>query len=271
MSDMQYKEVNYNISMQEHKYGDNIHLLSNPILMTQLAKLCFKTTIQPQVNELITFIYRSMTAILINHRFPRINVKKETRMIDYNKEAIFEGQIIDTEHKVVLVDLARAGMLPSLVCYQYLNNFLNPEGVRLDHIFINRKINEKEEVIGTNLSGHKIGGGVDKSFVIFPDPMGATGISICNAVDVYKKQIAGTPDMMVAVHLIITPEYIKKVSQEHPDLQVYAIRLDRGLSSPEVLKTIPGTHPEQEKGLNEKQYIVPGAGGLGEVINNSYI
>jgi len=37
------------------------------------------------------------------------------------------------------------------------------------------------------------------------------------------------------------------------------------------LRTIPGTHPEGEFGLDERQYIVPGAGGLGEVINNVYV
>jgi uracil phosphoribosyltransferase len=59
--------------------------------------------------------------------------------------------------------------------------------------------------------------------------------------------------------------------QADPSVIVYALRLDRGLSSPDILDTVPGTHWDQEKGLNPKQYIVPGAGGLGEVINNSYV
>jgi uracil phosphoribosyltransferase len=271
MSDIQYVNLKYENSEQHHLYGSQVHLLSNPVLMTQLTKLCAKETGQPFINDLISFIYRSMIAILLNTEFPRKMVRSETRMIAYNPEAIFEGEIIDTDIKVVLVDLARAGMLPSLICYQYLNNFLNPLLVRLDHIFINRATNEKDEVIGANLSGHKIGGDIDDAVVIFPDPMGATGISMSDAVNLYKRKIMGKPRKMIAMHLIITPEYIQKMTREHPDLTIYAIRLDRGLSDEKVLRSIAGTHPLAEKGLNQKQYIVPGGGGFGEIINNSYI
>jgi uracil phosphoribosyltransferase len=271
IEDIQYLNLPYVNSEQRHLYGPNVHLLSNPVLMTQLTKLCAKDTGQPLINDLVSYIYRSMITILLNAEFPRKRIQSQTRMIAYNPEAHFESEIIDTDIKVVLVDLARAGMLPSLVCYQYLNNFLNPLLVRLDHIFINRKTNDKDEVIGSNLSGHKIGGDIDDAVVIFPDPMGATGISMCDAVNIYKSKIVGKPRKMVAVHLIITPEYIQKVGQVHPDLIIYAIRLDRGLSHPKILSTIAGTHWSEEKGLNNKQYIVPGGGGFGEIINNSYI
>ena len=76
---------------------------------------------------------------------------------------------------------------------------------------------------------------------------------------------------MIAIHLIITPEYIKRIKQEQPELIIYAMRLDRGLSSEKVLNTIPGTFWDEEKGLNERQYIVPGAGGFGEICNNSFV
>jgi len=51
---------------------------------------------------------------------------------------------------------------------------------------------------------------------------------------------------------------------------VWTARLDRGLSSAEVLKQRPGTRWNEERGLNEHGYIVPGAGGLGELLNNSW-
>ena len=57
----------------------------------------------------------------------------------------------------------------------------------------------------------------------------------------------------------------------HPDVPVYALRLDRGLSDEQVLKMTPGKNWEAEKGLNEKGYIVPGGGGFGEIMNNSYV
>ena len=98
--------------------------------------------------------------------------------------------------------------------------------------------------------------------------MGATGSSISDAIGLVK-ELPGTPQDIVCLHLIITPEFIAKVTADHPDVHIYGLRLDRGLSSPEALAAKPGS-VEGECGINEVQYIVPGAGGLGEIINNSY-
>ena len=38
-----------------------------------------------------------------------------------------------------------------------------------------------------------------------------------------------------------------------------------------VLSTVPGTHWDEERGLDEHQYIVPGAGGVGEILNNAWV
>jgi len=74
---------------------------------------------------------------------------------------------------------------------------------------------------------------------------------------------------MISLNLIITPEFIQKVHSEFPDARLYAFRLDRGLSEPDVLAAKPGVFWDRERGLNEKQYIIPGAGGLGETLNNA--
>jgi uracil phosphoribosyltransferase len=71
--------------------------------------------------------------------------------------------------------------------------------------------------------------------------------------------------------LIVTPQYLKQVRTRHPNAIVYAVRLDRGLSPPEVLKAKPGERWDEENGLNELQYIVPGGGGFGELMNNAYV
>jgi len=68
-----------------------------------------------------------------------------------------------------------------------------------------------------------------------------------------------------------TPEYIQKIKSLHPDCEVYTIRLDRGLSTDKALNSIPGEFPNEERGLNDNQYIVPGAGGIGELLNNSFV
>jgi uracil phosphoribosyltransferase len=76
---------------------------------------------------------------------------------------------------------------------------------------------------------------------------------------------------VIAVHLIVTPEYLRHVRQHHPEVVVYALRLDRGLSPPDVLETLPGERWAEERGLTDHHYIVPGAGGLGEIMNNSFV
>jgi uracil phosphoribosyltransferase len=69
----------------------------------------------------------------------------------------------------------------------------------------------------------------------------------------------------------VTPEYLENVLAEHPDTIIYALRLDRGLSPEKILTTIPGTHWGEERGLDDQQYIVPGAGGVGEILNNAWV
>ena len=99
----------------------------------------------------------------------------------------------------------------------------------------------------------------------------ATGSTVSKVVEQYPAEIYGRPLKVIAVHLIITPEYLMHVTKHHPEVIVYALRLDRGLSSNEILATVPGTKWAEERGLTDKHYIVPGGGGLGEVINNSFV
>ena len=125
-----------------------------------------------------------------------------------------------------------------------------------------RRTDEEGRVVGVDLGGSKFGGDVDQAIVLLPDPMGATGSSISDAITLVKS-LPGSPKEIVCLHLIITPEFIAKVTADHPDVHIYALRLDRGLSSAEALASKPGSS-EGECGINEVQYIVPGAGGLGE-------
>lgn len=269
LQDNQYLKQEFKLSEIEHRYGSNVHILSDPYLFTTLAKLGRPDCKQPMINSLLNTLYRELVKVVVNNEFPLIETPVETRMKAQHPEGEFQAAVIDPNTKVTCVSLARAGTVPSQICFDAFNYFLNPDGVRQDHISINRKIDEKEQVVGTNLGGLKIGGDVQDRIVIVPDPMGATGSTILSALEIYQK--LGKAKKFIAVHLIITPEYLKLLKKVDPNAIVYALRLDRGLSSPEVLKTIPGTHWDKEKGLNPKQYIVPGAGGLGEVINNSYV
>lgn len=192
----------------------------------------------------------------------------ETRMAAIHPEGFFAAKVIDPATRVVSVNLARAGTVPSQICFDSFNYFLNPDGVRQDHIAINRKTGQDDQVVGAHLAGAKIGGNIDGAFVVIPDPMGATGSTILSAMEIYRNR--GRAKGYIAIHLVVTPEYLAAISKVVPELIVYAVRLDRGLSAPDVLDALPGER-SGERGLNTKQYIVPGAGGLGEVINNAYV
>ena len=255
----------------EHRYGPNVHILADATLLTLLGRLCSDSTFQPEIGRLVTLLYEGLAKVILAHEFPTRIASIETRMIHYNEEGVYEGTILDPETKTVVVDIARAGIMPSLVVFDLLNYALTPRLVRQDHIFMNRKVDAANKVVGVDISGSKIGGDVEDAIVIVPDPMGATGGSIVNVIDIYKKQVKGKASKFIAAHLIVTPEYIRRLQKDSPDTVIYACRLDRGLSSPEVLRTIPGLKWDEERGLNDRDYIVPGGGGFGEILNNAFV
>jgi uracil phosphoribosyltransferase len=194
-----------------------------------------------------------------------------TRMIEHTPRGIYQGEILDPDVRAISVNIARAGTLPSQVTYDLLNTILSPRLVRQDHIIMSRMLDAAEHVVGSNISGSKIGGDVDEAIVLFPDPMGATGGSLATAIELYKKKVPGRMKKVICLNLIVTPEYLKRLTTDHPDAVIFALRLDRGLSEPEVFATAPGELWEKERGLDDRQYIVPGGGGMGEVMNNAYV
>ena len=271
LSDEQYTRASFRLSEAEHRYGARVHLLADPVLSTQLAKLCSEGTIQPEVNRLMTQLYTRAIHTVAAHALPLKIQTVRTRMTAAHPEGAFLAPLIDRETPAVSVNLARAGTLPSHICYSELNELLDPNRVRQDHISISRTTDSaSHQVTGAAMAGHKIGGRIDGAAVFIPDPMGATGSTVSEVITLYKKHF-GSARKFIAIHCIVTPEYLKRITTDHPDAEIYAFRLDRGLSPAEILKTIPGTHWDQERGLNASQYIVPGGGGLGEVLNNAFV
>ncbi len=285
--DQQFNQIEFRLSEIEHRYGKNVHLLSDPYLLSLLARLCAEETVQPVINELVHSIYSSLLNTVVAREFPTKVAVVRTRMAaDHPNEGVYVGPQIVADQSVVSVNLARAGTFPSHICYTSLNYFMNPKLVRQDHISIGRITDHAARVTGSQVSGHKIGGDVDDAIVLFPDPMGATGGTLVEAVSLYKtmpstdskksvesdgKRATARAKKYIALHCIVTPEYLANVTKAHPDLIVYAVRLDRGLSSDKVLASVPGEFWTEERGLNDKHYIVPGGGGFGEVMNNAYV
>jgi uracil phosphoribosyltransferase len=272
LKDIAYSKIPYKYSELKHSYGSQVHLASNPLQLSLLAKLSSIDTKQPLINNLVRKMYSALLNDVINSIFPKKHVAIKTRMNpSHPREGVYSGEIISPETNIVCVDLARAGMLPSFQIYDDLNYIVGPDLVRQDHIYIGRTVNDEEKVTGAKMHGSKIGGPIDEAIVLIPDPMGATGTTLIQVIDHYKKNVPGIPLKFVAMHLIVTPEYMKAVTKAHPDVEIFALRIDRGLSSDKVKNSPLGKFIDEEKGLNSHQYIVPGAGGVGEILNNSFV
>ena len=205
-----------------------------------LARLCAKGTVQPEINRLVGELTRMLVHEVVAAEFPREPMAVPTRMIDVTPRGVWRGDAIATATPAVVVAVARAGLLPSQVAYDFLNQVLLPEGVRQDHLALARTVDDKGGVTGAGVYGSKIGGPVDGAMLLIPDPMGATGSTISKVIEQYGADTYGRPGKIIAVHLIITPEYLRHVTTKHPEVIVYALRLDRGLSPADVLQTMPG-------------------------------
>lgn len=251
-----------------HAYGDNVHILSDPWALSLLARIGSPDVRPPEFNDLIAACYRRLLRAA-TEVLPTIQASRPTRMAAIEPLAVYEGAVIDPKAKVVVVDVIRGGILPAHVFQQELLRFLDPDAVRVDHLFMERIADPIDgHVTGVDMPGAKIGGGIDGATLLVPDPMGATGGSVAALLDYYKENI-GAPRAIAMCHLMVTPEYLRRVQQTHPDAHVYALRVDRGLSGAEVLQAMPGARWDDERGLTDNDYIVPGAGGVGELLYNA--
>ena len=271
MQESAYQNILESGGRLKHQYGKHVHILSDRWALTALARLGHPDTNLPTVHRLLVACYRRLLHAACEQLESK-SVNLDTRMTETEPTAKFNGQIIDPHSQAVVVDIARGGMIPGHLFQAELMDIIEPESVRVDHIYMQRRVDPVTGTVsGVDFYGSKIGGPVQDATVFVPDPMGATGASVSHVLNHYKQNTNGTPRKWVTCHLIVTPEYLKKVTTEHPGTHIYALRVDRGLSTPDILLTVPGTHWEQEKGLNRQDYIVPGAGGLGEVINNAFV
>lgn len=90
---------------------------------------------------------------------------------------------------------------------------------------------------------YKVPKGIENRTVILLDPMLATGGSAVDAISMIKEDGAKNIKFL---SIISAPEGIRRVQEEHPDVQIYTSSID-------------------EK-LNENGYIIPGLGDAGDRI-----
>ena len=84
---------------------------------------------------------------------------------------------------------------------------------------------------------------IEKRMVIVSDPMLATGGSASDAISMLKERGCTSIRLMC---LVAAPEGVKKVQEDHPDVDIYVAALDER--------------------LNDDAYIVPGLGDAGDRI-----
>lgn len=262
---------NRHVSEMYHRYGPRVHLHSDPYVLSLLARIGSPEVHAPAVLNLIRSTYRSILGRALACSMPTAEIQSDTRMNSVTPLGVWSGRAFDPATRVVIANVMRAGNVPSLVCYEELTALLDPSQVRIDHFYFSRVSDEDGKVVGVESAGSKVGGAIHDSVLILPDPMGATGRTTVETVEAYRERDLGTPKLILALHLIITPEYVRRVLEEAPEVIVHAGRIDRGTSPKDVLQSVPGARIEEERGLNDVGYIVPGAGGLGEVINNAWV
>lgn len=257
------------MSEVEHRYGPNVHILGDAWTRSALAQISAPDLGQIELIALLRRIYEHLV-LSACAELPTVQCSIATRMAKLHPvEGVWSGAILDPTSRVVVIDVIRGGILPAQVCFESLLGVLPVQSLRLDHLNMARIHDRDGRIIGVDLTGSKVGGSVAGATVILPDPMGATGSTVIRALGHLREEF-GQPARVLVLPMICTPEFLRTVLDFDPEAIVYTGRVDRGLSSGEVLDSIAGTHWDRERGLDENGYIIPGAGGVGEVLNNSW-
>lgn len=257
-------------NLAEHRYGPQVAILDNPLVSTAVARLGRADVSRGEVWDQLRLVYTALT-LELTQGLPRTEVAWPTRMAEFHPEAgVYRGPVLDPGSPTVVCDVIRGGMVPGQLCFELLTQALPDAQVRQDHLNLARVADAQGRVTGVDLTGSKVGGSVDGAVLVVPDPMGATGSTLERVWEHYLEH-HGRPARMIALTMICTPEFLRRVVDLDASVSVITARLDRGLSSSDVLASVPGERWSEERGLNDQSYIVPGAGGVGEVLNNAWV
>ncbi len=200
-------------------------ILDNPLIRHKLSIIRNKNTGTKEFREIIGEIasllcYKAMEdAKLKTIEIETPLCKMETEVLDEN------------EYAFVPILRAGTGMLDGLI--HVIPN------AKIGHIGLYRN----EETLKPVKYYYKMPKDIQKRQVIVLDPMLATGGSAVDAITMLKED--GVKNIKF-LSIISAPEGIKKLEENHPDVQLYTACVD--------------------KSLNEFGYIVPGLGDAGDRI-----
>lgn len=201
-----------------------LHIIDHPLILHKLSIMRNKKTSTIQFRELLKEIAMLM-GYEITRDFPVTYEDIETPLMKMKAPKI-------SGKKVVIVPILRAGLgmvdgLTSLI-----------PSARIGHIGMYRDENTCQPVFYY----YKMPDNKDR-LVIVTDPMLATGGSACDAISRLKSDGYKHIRLMC---LVASPQGIKAVTSQHPDVDIYLAALDEG--------------------LNDKNYILPGLGDAGDRI-----
>lgn len=201
----------------------NLTVLEHPLIRHKLASLRDKGTPKKEFRELVEEISVLM-AYEVTKDLPLEPVEVETPL-----ERTIQQRV--SGKKLVVVPILRAGlgMLEGILR-------LIPSA-RVGHIGIYRD----HETLQPVPYYFKIPQEAEARDFLLLDPMLATGGSAVAAVDSLAERGAARIRLLC---LVAAPEGVKAMLEAHPEVQVYAAALDRG--------------------LNEHGYILPGLGDAGD-------
>ena len=200
----------------------NLTIIDNPLIKRDMTYLRHLETREYQFRLAVRRI-AYILASEISKEFSTTEIEVETPL------EITKGHKLAKQ--IVLVPVLRAGL--SLV-----NSFIEmiPQA-KVGHIGLQRD----EETLQPVDYYYKAPNHLDISTVIILDPMLATGGSASAAAQFLKDR--GARELIMA-SLIASPEGIRKMEADHPDVNIYTAVLDRE--------------------LNDNGYILPGLGDAGD-------
>lgn len=201
-----------------------LHIINHPLVLHKLSIMREKETSTAKFRDLLQEISMLM-GYEITRDFPLTYEEIETPLMSMSAPKI-------AGKKVVIVPILRAG----LGMVDGLMNLM--PSARIGHIGLYRD----EETCLPIFYYYKMPAGKDRT-VILTDPMLATGGSACCAISRLKEDGYKNIKMMC---LVASPQGVKAVETQHPDVDIYLASLDEG--------------------LNEKNYILPGLGDAGDRI-----
>ena len=202
--------------------ANNFYLVEHPLIKRDVTILRDKHTDSETFRAALQRV-SNILAAETSKNFSLTNIEVETPLEKTNGSKL--------TNEVILVPVLRAGL-------GMVNGFLQiiPEA-KVGHIGLQRD----EETLKPVEYYYKVPKNLDAAEVVMLDPMLATGGSASEALNYLKKRGA---KKLVFACLVASPEGVKKMMSEHPDVKIFAAALDRE--------------------LNDKGYILPGLGDAGD-------